>query len=115
MKATSTGEPLKPIRSGWPVHAPRAAQSGRRRERRVRLLQSLGTCGHCGRRLKTHIAGATPPPDITAPERLSSSAGKLLPHCWRVQIDQAVPRTFLAALEPAKLAATLAAAERARG
>lgn len=36
-----------------------------------------------------------------------------MPQHWRgIQIDEAVTRAFIAALEPAKLAATLAAAER---
>ena len=77
------------------------------------LLQGLASCGHCGRRLRTHYRG-----------RNSSSgyhcSGKILVegrgvYCLNVggiQIDEAITRSFIAALEPAKLAATLAAAER---
>ncbi len=77
------------------------------------LLQGLASCGHCGRRLRTHYRG-----------RNSSAgyhcSGKILVegrgvHCLNVggiQIDDAIARAFIIALEPAKLAATLAAAEQ---
>jgi len=77
------------------------------------LLQGLASCGHCGRRLRTHYRG-----------RNSSAgyhcSGKILVegrgvHCLNVggiQIDDAIARAFITALEPAKLAATLAVAEQ---
>ena len=77
------------------------------------LLQGLASCGHCGRRLKTHYRGRNAAPGYHC-------AGKIIVEgrgCYcltvgGVQIDAAFAKTFLAAIEPAKLAATVAAAER---
>ena len=77
------------------------------------LLQGLASCGHCGRRLRTHYRGR----NASAGYHCS---GKILVegrgvHCLNVggiQIDEAIARAFVAALEPAKLAAALAAAEQ---
>src|SRR5271168_4615749 len=77
------------------------------------LLQGLVSCGHCGRRLKTHYRGRNTTPGYHC-------AGKIIVegrgcYCLTVgglQIDEAFAKTFLAAIEPAKLAACLAAAER---
>src|SRR6202140_4090600 len=77
------------------------------------LLQSLGTCGHCGRRLKTHYSGRNAAPGYhCAGKIIVEGRGSYCLTVGGVQIDQAFAKTFLAALEPAKLAATLAAAER---
>src|SRR5271168_1211786 len=77
------------------------------------LLQGLASCGHCGRRLKTHYRGR----DATqgyhcAGKTIVEGRGCYCLNVGGVQIDGALARTFLAALEPVKLAATLAAAER---
>jgi hypothetical protein len=77
------------------------------------LLQSLASCGHCGRRLKTHYRGRNATPGYhCAGKTIVEGRGCYCLNVGGVQIDEAVAKTFLAALEPAKLAATLAAAER---
>ncbi|KUM24058.1 hypothetical protein AU467_31665 [Mesorhizobium loti] len=77
------------------------------------LLQGIARCGHCGRRLRTHYRGRSATPGCHC-------AGKDIAHgrsvyCLKVggvQIDEAVVAAILEALNPAGLAATLAAAER---
>jgi hypothetical protein len=77
------------------------------------LLQGLASCGHCGRRLKTHYRGRNSTPGYhCAGETIVEGRGCYCLTVGGVQIDEAVARTFLAALEPVRLAATLAAAER---
>jgi len=77
------------------------------------LLQGLASCGHCGRRLRTHYRGRNSAPGYhCAGHRLVEGRGSYCLNIGGIQIDAAVTRAFLAALEPAKLAATLAAAER---
>ena len=77
------------------------------------LLQGLASCGHCGRRLKTHYRGRNITPGYhCAGKIIVESRGCYCLNVGGVQIDQAVAETFLSALEPAKLAATVAAAER---
>jgi DNA invertase Pin-like site-specific DNA recombinase len=77
------------------------------------LLQGLGSCGHCGRRLRTHYRGRSSAPGYhCAGDRLVEGRGSYCLNIGGIQIDEAVTRAFIAALEPAKLAATLAAAER---
>jgi DNA invertase Pin-like site-specific DNA recombinase len=77
------------------------------------LLQGLASCGHCGRRLHTHYRGRNASPGYHCPGKvLVEGRGVYCLNIGGVQIDEAVRRAFLAALEPAKLAATLAAAER---
>jgi DNA invertase Pin-like site-specific DNA recombinase len=77
------------------------------------LLQGLVSCGHCGRRLKTHYRGRNTTPGYhCAGKTIVEGRGCYCLNVGGVQIDGAVARTFLAALEPVKLAATLAAAER---
>src|SRR4029077_1964756 len=77
------------------------------------LLQSLATCGHCGRRLHTHYRGRSSAPEYHAPARVRvEGRGVYCLNIGGVQIDEAVARAFTAPLEPAKLAATVAAAER---
>ena len=77
------------------------------------LLQGLGSCGHCGRRLRTHYRGRSSAPGYhCAGDRLVEGRGSYCLNVGAIQIDEAVTRAFIAALEPAKLAATLAAAER---
>ena len=77
------------------------------------LLQGLAACGHCGRRLHTHYRGRTSAPGYHCPGKiLVEGRGVYCLNVGGVQIDEAVTQAFLAALEPAKLAATVAAAER---
>lgn len=77
------------------------------------LLQGLASCGHCGRRLQTHYTGRNSAPGYHCPGQvLVEGRGGYCLSIGGVQIDEAVARTFIAALEPARLAATLAAAER---
>ncbi len=77
------------------------------------LLQGLASCGHCGRRLRTHYSGRTSSPGYhCSGEHLVEGRGSYCLNIGGVQIDDAVARAFIAALEPATIAATLAAAER---
>jgi DNA invertase Pin-like site-specific DNA recombinase/predicted DNA-binding transcriptional regulator AlpA len=77
------------------------------------LLQGLAGCGHCGRSLRTHYTGRTASPGYhCSGEHLVEGRGSYCLNVGAVQIDAAVARTFIAALEPARIAATLAAAEQ---
>jgi DNA invertase Pin-like site-specific DNA recombinase len=77
------------------------------------LLQGLASCGHCGRRLRTHYRGRHSTPGYhCSGEHLVEGRGSSCLNIGGVQIDDAVARAFIAALEPAKIAATLAAAKR---
>src|SRR5260370_34005742 len=77
------------------------------------LLQGLAACGRCGRRLHTHYRGRSSAPGHHCPGKiLVEGRGVYCLNIGGIQIDQAVTRAFIAALEPAKLAATVAAAER---
>lgn len=77
------------------------------------LLQGLAKCGHCGRRLHTHYRGRNSAPGYhCAGKVLVQNRGVYCLNVGGVQIDDAIAQAFLAALEPAKLTAALAAAER---
>ena len=77
------------------------------------LLQGLASCGHCGRRLHTHYRGRNSTPGYHCPGKvLVEGRGVYCLNIGGVQIDKAVADAFIAAFEPAKLTATLAAAER---
>ncbi len=77
------------------------------------LLQGLASCGHCGRRLHTHYRGRNSTPGYHCPGKvLVEGRGVYCLNIGGVQIDKAVAEAFIAALGPAKLTATLAAAER---
>jgi DNA invertase Pin-like site-specific DNA recombinase len=77
------------------------------------LLQGLARCGHCGRRLHTHYRGRKSSPGYHCPGKvLVEGRGVYCLNIGGIQIDEAVTRAFIAALEPVGLAATLAAAER---
>jgi DNA invertase Pin-like site-specific DNA recombinase len=77
------------------------------------LLQGLASCGHCGRRLRTHYSGRNSASGYhCSGEHLVNGRGSYCLNIGGVQIDEAVARSFIAALEPAKLTATIAAAER---
>ena len=92
---------------------PRAHQpgSGALREGTA-LLQGLATCGRCGRRLAVHYQGTNSTPGYHCANRtLVNGRGVYCLSVGGVQIDRAVTAAFLAALAPAGVAATLAAAE----
>jgi DNA invertase Pin-like site-specific DNA recombinase len=77
------------------------------------ILQGLASCGHCGRRLRTHYSGRSSAPGYhCSGENIVEGRGTYCLNIGGVQIDEAVARAFIAALEPAKLAASIAAAER---
>jgi DNA invertase Pin-like site-specific DNA recombinase/predicted DNA-binding transcriptional regulator AlpA len=77
------------------------------------LLQGLASCGHCGRHLRTHYRGRNSAPGYhCAGEHLVEGRGSYCLNVGGVQIDDAVTRAFIAALEPVKIRATLAAAEQ---
>jgi DNA invertase Pin-like site-specific DNA recombinase len=77
------------------------------------LLQGLARCGHCGRRLHTHYRGRNSAPGYhCAGKVLVENRGVYCLNVGGVQIDDAIGQAFLAALQPAKLTAALAAAER---
>jgi DNA invertase Pin-like site-specific DNA recombinase len=77
------------------------------------LLQGLARCGHCGRRLHTHYRGRNATPGYHCPGKtIVEGRGVYCLNVGGVQIDAAVAQAFLAALEPVRLTATLAAAER---
>ncbi len=76
------------------------------------LLQGLAICGRCGRRLAVHYQGANSTPGYHCANRsLVNGRGVYCLSVGGVQIDQAVTAAFLAALEPAGVAAVIAAAE----
>ena len=77
------------------------------------LLQGLARCGHCGRRLRTHYSGRHVAPGYHCPGKIIvEGRGVYCLNVGGVQIDDAVAQRFIAVLEPAKLAASIAAAER---
>ena len=77
------------------------------------LLQGLASCGHCGRRLHTHYRGRKSAPGYhCAGKTLVEGRGVYCLSVGGVQINDAVTKAFIVALEPAKLTAVVAAAER---
>ena len=76
------------------------------------LLQGIGNCGECGRRLATHYTGRTSSPGYhcngktLVQERRSSCL-----YVGAVQIDRAVSKAVLEAIQPAAIEAALKAAE----
>ena len=93
-------------------HAEAARPGGAVREGGA-LLQGIARCGHCGRRLRTHYRGRNATPGYhCAGQVIAAGRGVYCLNVGGVQIDDAVVAAFLDALEPARLAATLQAAER---
>jgi predicted DNA-binding transcriptional regulator AlpA len=77
------------------------------------LLQGLASCGHCGRRLHIHYRGRNSSPGYHCPGKiLVEGRGIYCLNIGGIQIDEAVAHAFIATLEPAKVAASLIAAER---
>ncbi|MFC5357582.1 recombinase family protein [Azospirillum himalayense] len=92
--------------------AKRADKAGAAREGQA-LLQGLALCGHCGRRLRVRYNGRRSVPNYHCVGKLVMEGREA--YCLSVgglRLDDMVARTFLAALEPALLTATIAAAER---
>jgi uncharacterized protein YndB with AHSA1/START domain len=92
---------------------PRAHEPGTGAVREgVALLQGLATCGRCGRRLAVHYQGADSTPGYHCANRtLVNGRGERCLSVRGAHIDQAITATFLAALEPAGVHASVAAAE----
>jgi len=77
------------------------------------LLQGLTSCGHCGRRLHTHYRGRTSGPAYHCSGKvLLEGRGVYCLNIGGKQVDDAVTQAFIATLEPARLTATVAAAEQ---
>ncbi len=77
------------------------------------LLQGLGICGECGRRLATHYTGRTSSPGYHCRgKELVEARRSLCLHVGAVQIDQAVAKAVLEAIRPAGIKAALQAVER---
>ncbi len=77
------------------------------------LLQGLGVCGHCGRRLHTHYRGRHGAPGYHCAGKTVVNGRGL--YCLSVgggQIDAAVAGAFLEALAPAAVQAMVRAAEQ---
>ena len=109
----------------WPTHEailerlsrntrplPHGAGKGAVREGTA-LLQGLGICGECGRRLATHYSGRTSSPGYHCKGReLVAERRALCLYVGAVQIDRAVAKAVLEAIRPAGVEAALQAVER---
>ena len=91
---------------------PRAHEPGGALREGTALLQGLASCASCGRRLAVHYQGSGSSPGYHCSGR-ELLAGRGVTHLsvGGVQIDQAVTAAFLAAVVPAGIEASLAAAE----
>jgi len=80
------------------------------------LLQGIGVCGHCGRRLGTHYRGRNSTPGYhCAGKEIVEGRGLYCLNVGGVAIDQAVANAFLEAVTPAAVDAMRTAVEQARG
>jgi len=92
---------------------PQPHQGGGALREGTALLQSLATCGHCGRRLRTHYRGRNVTPGYhCAGKDIVSGRGVYCLNVGGLQIDEAVTQAFLDALEPAGMQAALRAAQQ---
>ena len=92
---------------------PQPHQSGGAVREGAALLQGIATCGHCGRRLRTHYRGTNATPGYhCAGKHIVEGRGVYCLSVGGVQIDQAVSRALLEAVQPAAIEAALAAAEQ---
>jgi DNA invertase Pin-like site-specific DNA recombinase len=89
---------------------PRRHQAGGAVREGAALLQGLATCGHCGRRLRVYYQGRASSHGYHCPANtIVNGRGS---YCLRIggrQIDDLVAKTFLAALSPAGVDASLEA------
>jgi DNA invertase Pin-like site-specific DNA recombinase len=80
------------------------------------LLQGIGVCGHCGRRLSTHYRGRNSTPGYhCAGKEIVEGRGLYCLNVGGVAIDQAVANAFLEAVTPAAVDAMKVAVEQALG
>lgn len=80
------------------------------------LLQGIGVCGHCGRRLRTHYRGRNSTPGYhCAGKNIVEGRGLYCLNAGGVAIDQAVANAFLEAVTPAAVDAMKTAVEQAHG
>ena len=80
------------------------------------LLQGIGICGHCGRRLSTHYRGRNSTPGYhCAGKNIVEGRGLYCLNVGGVAIDHAVANAFLEAVTPAAVDAMKAAVEQVRG
>jgi DNA invertase Pin-like site-specific DNA recombinase len=92
---------------------PQPHQSGGAVREGAALLQGIATCGHCGRRLRTHYRGTHATPGYhCAGRHIVEGRGVYCLSVGGVQIDQAVSRALLEAVQPAAIDAALVAAEQ---
>jgi excisionase family DNA binding protein len=95
---------------------PRPHQGGGAVREGCALLQGLASCGHCGRRLLVHYRGKYHSPGYhCAGKDIVNGRGVYCLNIGGVQIDQAVSRALLEALEPAGVEAALCAAQQLEG
>src|ERR1700730_9168423 len=76
------------------------------------LLQGISVCGHCGRRLRTHYRGRNSTPGYHCSGKdLVNGRGLYCLNVGGLAIDHAVVNSFLEAITPAALEASLLAVE----
>jgi DNA invertase Pin-like site-specific DNA recombinase len=89
---------------------PRRHQTGGAVREGAALLQGIARCGRCGRHLRVYYQGRSSSPGYHCPaSNLVNGKGS---YCLRVggrQVDDAVAKTFLAAISPAGVEASLEA------
>jgi DNA invertase Pin-like site-specific DNA recombinase len=79
------------------------------------LLQGIGVCGHCGRKLKTHYRGRNSTPGYhCAGKDIVEGRGVYCLNVGGVAIDEAIATAFLGVVTPASIEAMRLAAEQAR-
>ncbi|MBM3786220.1 MAG: recombinase family protein [Acidobacteria bacterium] len=80
------------------------------------LLQGIGVCGHCGRRLSTHYRGRNSTPGYhCAGKNIVEGRGLYCLNVGGVAIDEAVAQAFLEAVTPAAVDAMKTAVDQAHG
>ena len=79
------------------------------------LLQGIGVCGHCGRKLKTHYRGRNSTPGYhCAGKDIVEGRGVYCLNVGGVAIDESVATAFLNVVTPASVEAMLLAVEQTR-
>jgi DNA invertase Pin-like site-specific DNA recombinase len=79
------------------------------------LLQGIGVCGHCGRKLKTHYRGRNSTPGYhCAGKDIVAGRGVYCLNAGGVAIDEAIANAFLGVVTPASIEAMRLAVEQAR-
>ena len=80
------------------------------------LLQGIGVCGHCGRRLSTHYRGSNSTPGYhCAGKDIVEGRGLYCLNIGGVAIDNAVASAFLEVVTPAAVEAMKTVVEQTRG